>query len=152
VRIVDRGAEPGTDLIQVAYVESLEEEGLMLSVLRAEGIKCLSNRVNINGVRARPFHLISTPRSIYVRPEDAERARKLLSEVEVEEPLEDENPPENETRFEDQIPEPVNADHLTRAAGSRYRDHGAGPGYLGMWLVGIGVVGLAIVAFLLLHS
>ncbi len=52
---------------------------------------------------------------------------------------------------ETEIPEPVNAVYLDEARGHKPRDYNLIGAYARVWLVAIGVLGLVLVAFLLLH-
>jgi hypothetical protein len=139
MEIIDRGPERGSDLIQIAFADTREEAALIRGLLREEGIRSLANQGSINGPALGAGLLTRSTRRIYVRPEDAEAARKLLAETMVEDPLEEE------------IPEPVNATYLAEAAGHEPRNYTVLGAYARAWIVGLVLLGLVLAVFLLLR-
>jgi Putative prokaryotic signal transducing protein len=139
MEIIDRGPESGSDLIQIAFADTREEAALIRGLLREEGIRSLANQGSINGPALGAGLLTRSTRRIYVRPEDAEAARKLLAETMVEDPLEEE------------IPEPVNAAYLADAAGHKPRNYSVLGAYARAWIVGLVLLGLVLAVFLLLR-
>jgi Putative prokaryotic signal transducing protein len=140
MEIVDKGDSPGEGPVQIAYAETREEAALIRGLLREEKIRSIAKQGALQGPSLGTGLLTSSSRRIYVRPEDAAAARTLLAETMVEDPAETE------------IPEPVNATYLEDARGHKPRDYNVFGAYARVWLVGILVLGLAFVAFLLLHS
>jgi hypothetical protein len=139
MEIIDRGPERGSDLTQIAFADTREEAALIRGLLREEGIRSLANQGSINGPALGAGLLTRSTRRIYVRPEDAEAARKLLAETMVEDPLEEE------------IPEPVNAVYLADAAGHKPRNYTLFGAYARAWIVGLVFLGLVFVVVLLLR-
>jgi Putative prokaryotic signal transducing protein len=139
MEIIDRGPERGSDLIQIAFADTREEAALIRGLLREEGIRSLANQGGVNGPALGAGLLTRSSRRIYVRPEDAEAARKLLAETMVEDPLEEE------------IPEPVNATYLADAAGHKPRNYTVLGAYARAWIVGLVLLGLVLAVFLLLR-
>jgi hypothetical protein len=139
MEIIDRGPERGSDLIQIAFADTREEAALIRGLLREEGIRSLAKQGSISGPALGAGLLTRSTRRIYVRPEDAEHARKLLGETMVEDPLEEE------------IPEPANATYLAEAQGHKPRDYNVIGAYARAWIVGLAVLGLVFVVFLLVH-
>jgi hypothetical protein len=138
MEIVDRGAERGEDLIQVAYADTREEAALVRGLLREEGIRSLAKSASYGRTGGTGL-VTGSPRRIYVMPEHAERARELLGEVMVEEPEVEE------------FPEPLNAAHLADATGHKPRDYNIFGFYARTYLVGFVVLGIVLLLFLLLH-
>jgi hypothetical protein len=139
MEIVDKGVEHDGELAQVAFTDSREEAGLVRGLLREQGIKSLARQVNFSGPTIGTGAVTRTARRVYVRAEDAARARELLGEVMVENPLEEE------------IPEPVNAGYLADARGHKPRDYNLFGAFARTYLVAIVVLGLILVFFLLRH-
>jgi hypothetical protein len=139
VEIIDRGPERGSDLIQIAFADTREEAALIRGLLREEGIRSLAKQGSINGPALGAGLLARSTRRIYVRPGDAEAARKLLSETMVEDPLEEE------------IPEPANATYLTDAAGHKPRNYTLLGAYARAWIVGLVFLALVFAVLLLLR-
>jgi hypothetical protein len=139
MEIIDRGPERGSDLIQIAFADTREEAALIRGLLREEGIRSLAKQGSINGPALGAGLLTRSTRRIYVRPEDADPARKLLGETMVEDPLEDE------------IPEPANAAYLADATGHKPRNYTLLGAYARAWIVGIVVLALVFAALLLLR-
>lgn len=140
MEIVDRGDDSGEAPVQIAFAETREEAALIRGLLREEKIRSIAKQGALQGPSLGTGLLTSSSRRIYVRPEDAAAARTLLAETMVEDPAETE------------IPEPVNATYLEDARGRKPRDYNVFSAYARIWLVGLLGLGLAFVAFLLLHS
>ncbi|HVW45411.1 MAG TPA: DUF2007 domain-containing protein [Solirubrobacterales bacterium] len=140
MEIVDRGVGRGEELVQVAYTDTREEAALVRGLLREEGIRSLARQATLNAPTIGMGLLTRTARRVYVRPEDADRARELLGEVMIENPLEDD------------VPEPVNAAHLADARGRRPRDYNVIGAYARACLVAIVVLGLVFVFFELVRQ
>jgi hypothetical protein len=138
MEIIDRGPERGSDLIQIAFADTREEAALIRGLLREEGIRSLAKQAALNGPSLGSGLLTSSPRRIYVVPEDAEAARKLLAETMVEEPAEE-------------IPEPANATYLADATGHKPRNYTVLGAYARAWIVGLAVLALVFVVLLLVH-
>jgi hypothetical protein len=139
MEIIDRGPEGGSDLIQIAFADTREEAALIRGLLREEGIRSIANQGSINGPALGAGLLTRSTRRIYVRPDDAEAARRLLSETMVEDPLEEE------------IPEPANAAYLADATGHKPRNYTVLGAYARAWIVGLVVLALAFAVLLLLR-
>jgi hypothetical protein len=139
MEIIDHEPRPGEDLAQVAYADTREECALVRGLLREEGIRSLARQASIDGPSLGTGILTRSSRRIYVRPEQAARARELLGEVMVEDPTESE------------IPEPANAEYLADAGGRKPRDYNVISAYARAWLIAAVVLGLVLVVFLLLH-
>jgi hypothetical protein len=139
MEIIDRGPERGSDLIQIAFADTREEAALIRGLLREEDIRSLAKQGSINGPALGAGLLTRSTRRIYVRPEDAEAARKLLAETMVEDPLEEE------------IPEPANAAYLADAAGHKPRNYTVFGAYARAWIVGLVFLALVFAVLLLLR-
>lgn len=138
MEIIDRAEESGADLVQIAFTDTREEAALVRGLLREAGIRSLAKQTSVNGPSLGAGLLTSSPRRIYVRPEQAAAARTLLGETMVEEPPEE-------------IPEPANARYLADASGRRPRDYSVLGAYTRAWLVAVAVLALAFVVFLVLR-
>lgn len=139
MEIIDRGDDSGKGPVQVAYADTREEAALIRGLLREEKIDSIARQAGVEGGAGTSSLLTRSPRRIYVRPADAARARELIGEVMVEDPLEEE------------IPESANAEYLADATGHKPRDYGLFGAYVRFYLVAAVVLGLALVVFLLLH-
>jgi hypothetical protein len=139
VEIIERDEHSRDGLVQVAFAETREEAALMRGLLREEGIRSLAKQGSINGPALGAGLPTGSSRRIYVRPEDAEAARRLLSETMVEDPLEEE------------VPEPANAAYLADATGRKPRDYGLLGAYARAWITALAVLALALVVFIVLH-
>jgi hypothetical protein len=139
VEIIERDEHSRDGLVQIAFAETREEAALMRGLLRAEGIRSLAKQASINGPALGAGLLTRSSRRIYVRPEDAEAGRRLLSQTMVEDPLEEE------------VPEPANASYLADAAGHKPREYGLLGAYARAWIAALVVLALALVVFILLH-
>ncbi len=139
MEIIEEEPRSGGDLIQIAFADTREEAALIRGLLREEGIRSLAKQASINGPSLGTGLLTRSPRRIYVRPGDAERARTLLGETMVEDPLAEE------------VPEPANAEYLADASGHRPRDYSVLGAYARAWLVGGAVLALVLVIFLIAH-
>jgi hypothetical protein len=139
VEIIEADARSGEDLVQIAYADTREEAALIRGLLREEGIRSLARQPGAQGGGGASSLLTSSPRHIYVRPEDATRARALLGETMVEDPLEEE------------IPESANAAHLADATGHRPRDYSVLGAYTRAGIIALVVLGVALVVFFVLH-
>ena len=139
MEIIDRGPERDSDLIQIAFADTREEAALIRGLLREEDIRSLAKQGSINGPALGAGLLTRSTRRIYVRPQDAEGARKLLAETMVEDPLEEE------------IPEPANATYLADAVGHKPRNYTVLGAYARAWIVGLVVLALVFVVLLLLR-
>lgn len=139
MEIIDDGRS-GDDLVQIAFAETREEAALIRGLLREEGIRSLAKQTGINGPMLGSGLLTQSPRRIYVRAEEAERARTLIGETMVEDPLAEE------------IPEPANAAYLADATGHRPRDYSLLGAYARAWLFAGAVLALAFVVFLVLRK
>jgi hypothetical protein len=139
VEIIEGTGESNEDLVQIGFADTREEAALMRGLLREAGIRSLAKQASINGPALGAGLLTRSTRRIYVRPEQAEAARKLLGEVMVEEPVEEE------------IPESANAEYLADASGRRPRDYSVLGAYARFYLVAAVVVGVVLVIFLVLH-
>jgi hypothetical protein len=137
MEIIDRGPERGSDLIQIAFADTREEAALIRGLLREADIRSLAKQGSINGPALGAGLLTRSTRRIYVRPQDAEAARKLLRETMVEDPLEEE------------IPEP--AAYLADAAGHKPRNYTLLGAYTRAWIVGLAFLALVFVVFLLVR-
>jgi putative signal transducing protein len=139
VEIIEEDPRAGDDLVQIAFADTREEAALIRGLLREEGIRSLAKQASINGPALGSGLLTRSPRRIYVHPDHAERARTLLAETMVEDPLVEE------------VPEPANAEYLADATGHRPRDYSVLGAYARAWLVGGAALALAFVVFLVLH-
>jgi hypothetical protein len=138
VEIIDADPRSGDDLVQIAFADTREEAALIRGLLREEGIRSLAKQASINGPMLGSGLLTSSPRRIYVRAEDADRARELLGETMVEDPLADE------------VPEPANAAYLADAGGHKPRDYNVLGAYARSWTVGIAVLAVIFIVLLVL--
>jgi hypothetical protein len=136
VEIIDADPRSGDDLVEIAFADTREEAALIRGLLREEGIRSLAKQASINGPMLGSGLLTRSPRRIYVNPGDAERARTLLGEVMVEDPLESE------------IPEPANATYLADAGGRRPRDYSVLGAYARFYVVAAVVLGVVFLVFL----
>jgi hypothetical protein len=139
VEITERDEHSRDGLVQIAFAETREEAALMRGLLREEGIRSLAKQASINGPALGAGLLTRSSRRIYVRPEDAEAARRLLSETMVEDPLEEE------------VPEPANAAYLADAAGHKPRDYGVLGAYARAYVAAAVIFAAALLVFILLH-
>ena len=139
MEIIEADAGSGDDLVQIAYADTREEAALIRGLLREEEIRSLARQASINGPALGSGLLTRSSRRIYVRPEDAARARELLAETMVEDPLEQE------------IPEPANAAYLADATGHKPRDYNVLGAYARAWAVAIAVLAIVLVVFLVLR-
>jgi len=137
MEIVESESAGGDDLTQVAFAETREEAALIRGLLREEGIRSLARQAT-PGPRFGGGLITRSPRRIYVHPDRAEAARKLLGEVMVEEPPEE-------------IPEPANARYLDDARGHKPRNYSLLGAYSRVFLWTFAAFALIFVAFLLLH-
>jgi len=139
VEIIDADPRSGDDLVQIAFADTREEAALIRGLLREEEIRSLAKQASINGPALGSGLLTRSPRRIYVRAEDAERARTLLGEIMVEDPLAEE------------IPEPANAAYLADADGRRPRDYSLVGAYGRSGTVAIAVLAVVFVILLILR-
>jgi Putative prokaryotic signal transducing protein len=139
VEIIDADPRSGEDLVEIAFADTREEAALIRGLLREEDIRSLAKQASINGPMLGSGLLARSPRRIYVNPGDAERARTLLGEIMVEDPLESE------------IPEPANAAYLADAGGRRPRNYSLLGAYARAWVVAVVVLAIAFVVFLALR-
>lgn len=140
MEIIDRGNDAGEgELVQIAFAETREEAALIRGLLREEEIRSLAKQASIQGPALGAGLLTRSPRRIYVRREQAVRARELLGETMVDDPLAEE------------IPEPANAGYLADASGRRPRDYSLLGAYARAWIVAGVVLAIVLAAFLLLH-
>jgi hypothetical protein len=139
VEIIERDEHSRDGLVQIAFADTREEAALIRGLLREERIRSLAKQGSLNGPALGSGLLTRSTRRIYVRPEDAAAARKLLSETMVEDPLEDE------------IPESANAEYLADATGRQPRDYTVLGAYARGWLVALALLAIAFVLYLLLH-
>lgn len=136
MEIIEADARSGDDLVQIAFADTREEAALIRGLLREEGIRSLARQAGLEGGASTSYLLTRSPRRIYVRPEDAGRARTILAETMVEEPQEQE------------IPEPANAAYLADATGHKPRDYNVIGAYVRAWIVAIFVVAIVFLVFL----
>lgn len=139
MEIIEEDPRSGDDLVQIAFADTREEAALIRGLLREEGIRSLAKQASINGPMLGSGLLTSSPRRIYVRADDAVRARTLLAETMVEDPLGEE------------VPEPANAEYLADATGRRPRDYSVLGAYSRAWVVAGAVLAVAFLVFLLVH-
>jgi hypothetical protein len=139
VEIIERDEHSRDGLVQIAFAETREEAALMRGLLREEGIRSLAKQASINGPALGAGLITRSSRRIYVRPEDAEAARQLLSETMVEDPLEEE------------IPEPANAEYLADATGHKPREYGLLGAYARAYIAAAIIFAAALVVFILLR-
>ena len=139
MEIIEEQPHSKDDLVQIAFADTREEAALIRGLLREEGIRSLAKQTSINGPMLGSGLLTRSPRRIYVRPDEAARARALLAETMVEDPLAEE------------IPEPANAGYLADATGHRPRDYSLLGAYGRAWLVAGAVLAVVLVIFLVLR-
>lgn len=139
MEIIERDEGSRDGLVQIAFAETREEAALIRGLLREDGIPSLAKQASIGGRGLGAGLLTQSPRRIYVRPDHAAAARRLLAETMVEDPLEEE------------IPEPANAEHLADATGRRPRNYSVLGAYARGWIAAFAVLALAFVVFLVLH-
>ena len=139
MEIIERDENSRDGLVQIAFADTREEAALIRGLLREEGIRSLARQTSLNGPALGAGLLTRSSRRIYVRPPDAAAARKLLAETMVEDPLAEE------------IPEPVNAEHLADATGHKPRDYNLFGAYARASIVVLAILTVAFVAFLLLR-
>jgi hypothetical protein len=139
MEIIDGDERSRDGLVEIAFAETREEAALIRGLLREDGIRSLAKQASVNGPALGAGLLIRSSRRIYVRPEEAEAARRLLGETMVEDPLEAE------------VPEPANAGYLADARGHKPRDYSLLGAYARAWIAAFAILGLAFVVFLLLH-
>jgi hypothetical protein len=139
VEIIEADARSGDDLVQIAFADTREEAALIRGLLREDGIRSLARQGGLEGGVGTSSLLTRSPRRIYVRPEDAERARTLLAETMVEDPLAEE------------IPEPANAEYLADATGRRPRSYSVLGAYARAWLLAAAVFAVVLLVFLVLR-
>jgi hypothetical protein len=139
VEIIEEGPGSNDDLVQIAFADTREEAALIRGLLREEGIRSLARQAGLEGGVGTSSLLTRSPRRIYVRGDDAERARTLLAETMVEDP------------FAEEIPEPANAGYLADATGHQPRDYSVLGAYARAWLVAGAVLALAFVVLLVLR-
>src|ERR1700761_2122422 len=135
MEIIDRGAFSPDGLVQIAFADTREEAALIRGLLREEGIKSLAMRASIEGPSLGSGLLTRSPRRVYVRPEDAVGARKLLAETMVENPLVEETP------------DPATAAPLADATGRKPRNYSVLGAYARGWFVALAVLALAFAVF-----
>jgi hypothetical protein len=140
VEIIERDGHSRDGLVQIAFAETREEAALIRGLLREEGINSLAKQASVNGPGLGAGLLTRSPRRIYVLPDNAEAARRVLGETMVEDPLEEE------------IPEPANASYLADATGHKPRDYTVLGAYSRAWLTALAVLVVAFVLFLLIHG
>lgn len=139
MEIIERDEHSRDGVVQIAFADTREEAALVRGLLREAGIRSLAKQASVNGPGLGAGLLTRSPRRIYVRPTDAEAARRLLAETMVEDPLEAE------------IPEPANAAHLADATGNKPRNYGPFGAYTRSGFVALAILAIAFVLFLLLH-
>jgi hypothetical protein len=139
VEIIEADARSGDDLVQIAFADTREEAALIRGLLREDGIRSLARQAGLQGGVGTSSLLTRSPRRVYVRAEDADRARTLLAETMVEDPLAGE------------IPEPANAGYLADATGRRPRDYSVFGAYARGYLVAVAVLAIALAVFLVLR-
>lgn len=138
MEIIDKDEGPDADLVQVAFADTREEAALVRGLLREAGIRSLAKQAALNGPALGAGLLTTSPRRIYVRPDQAAAARELLGETMVEEPAEE-------------IPESANAEYLADAVGHKPRDYTVFGAYGRAYLVAIVVGALILAVFLVLR-
>jgi hypothetical protein len=138
VEIIEADGRPNDDLVQIAFADTREEAALIRGLLREEGIRSLARQAGLEGGVGTSSLLVRSPRRIFVRPGDAARARTLIAETMVEDPLAEE------------IPEPANAAYIADATGHRPRDYSALGAYGRAWTVAIAVLAVVFVVLLIL--
>ena len=139
MEIIERDEHSRDGLVQIAFAETREEAALIRGLLSEEGIRSLARQASINGPALGAGLLTSSTRRVYVRPDDAASARRLLAETMVEDPLEEE------------IPEPANAAYLADASGHKPRNYSVLGAYARGWVVALAILAVAFLLFLLLH-
>lgn len=139
MEIIADDGRSGDDLVEIAFADTREEAALIRGLLREAGIRSLAKQAGVDGGQLTSSLLTRSPRRIYVRPEDADRARTLLGETMVEDPLAKE------------VPEPANAAYLADATGHHPRDYSVLGAYARAWVAAAVALGLIIAVLLLLH-
>ncbi|HTR74415.1 MAG TPA: DUF2007 domain-containing protein [Solirubrobacterales bacterium] len=139
MEIIDRDEQSGGDLVQIAFAETREEAALIRGLLREEGIRSMASQGSIEGPGLGTGLLARSPRRIYVGAGQASRARTILAETMVEDPLEAE------------IPEPANAGYLADATARRPRNYTLAGAYVRIWAFGFVALALAFAVFLVLR-
>jgi hypothetical protein len=139
VEIIEADGRSGDDLVQIAFADTREEAALIRGLLREDGIRSLARQAGLEGGVGTSSLLTRSPRRIYVRAEDADRARTLLAETMVEDPL------------AAAIPEPANAEYLADATGHRPRDYSVVGAYWRGYLVAVAVLAVVLMVFLVLR-
>jgi hypothetical protein len=139
VEIIEADGRSGDDLVQIAFADTREEAALIRGLLREDGIRSLARQAGLEGGVGTSSLLTRSPRRVYVRAEDADRARTLLAETMVEDPLAAE------------IPEPANAGYLADATGHRPRDYSIFGAYARGYLVAVAVLAIVLAVFLILR-
>jgi hypothetical protein len=127
VEIIDRDAGPGEDVVKVAYASTQAERAMIGGLLKGAGIRSISRRGS---------------GGIFVLPDHAAAARKLLAETLVAEPSQD--------PLAEEIAEAVEADYLPDTAAAPRADNVV-TGYARAFFAALALVALVLVAFLLLH-
>ena len=138
MEIIEEDPRSDDDLVQIAFADTREEAALIRGLLREDGIRSLAKQVSINGPMLGSGLLTRSPRRIYVFPRDSERARTVIAETMVEDPLAEE------------VPEPANAEYLADATGRRPRDYSVLGAYSRAWTVAIAVLAVIFVVLLVL--
>jgi hypothetical protein len=136
VEIIDRPGD--ADIVPIAYADTREEAALIRGLLREAKIRSIARQPGAQGGAGSSSLLTSSPRHIYVRPEDAVAARELIAATMVEEPAEE-------------IPEPANAVYLDEAQGHRPRDYTVFGAFSRAYLIAAAVFAALLVVFLLIH-
>ncbi|MBS1887925.1 MAG: DUF2007 domain-containing protein [Actinobacteria bacterium] len=139
MEIIEGARHRGDGLVQIAFADTREEAALIRGLLREGGIRSLAHQGSLDGPAVGAGLRTHSSRRIYVRTDDAPAARTLLAETMVEDPRESE------------IPEPANAAYLADAAGRRPRNYSLAGAWARAWIVSLALLGLALVAFLVLH-
>jgi hypothetical protein len=139
MEIIEGEARRGEDLVQVAYTDTPQEAALIRGLLREEKIRSMVRQASVGGGSLGTGLITHHPRRIYVRPEQAARARELIGEIMVEDPAETE------------IPESANAEYLADAAGGKPRDYSVFGAYARAYIAAIVVLGLILIVFLVLR-
>jgi hypothetical protein len=138
VEIIDRPADADADIVPVAYADTREEAALIRGLLREARIRSIARQPGAAGGAGTSSLLASSPRHIYVRPEDAVAARQLIAETMVEEPAEE-------------IPESANAVYLAEAGGHRPRGYTIFGAYARACMIAAVVFTVLLLIFLLLR-
>lgn len=138
MEIIEEEPRSDDDLVQIAFADTREEAALIRGLLREEGIRSLARQAGLEGGVGTSSLLTRSPRRIYVFPDDAARARTVLAETMVEDPLAEE------------FPEPANAEYLADDTGHAPRDYSVLGAYGRAWTVAIAVLAVVFVVLLLL--